>query len=110
MVAVAGLLMPVIGWSWTKDPQAAGHDQGAVGLGGHAPVGVQVHAPRVPKAPTGRSHLTLEDVWADGLRDSGSGLSPRARRPACQNLPETMPCSATYSAVSLQSTTAVELQ
>jgi hypothetical protein len=51
MVAVAGLRLAVIGWSWTTDPQTAVTDQGAVDLGGHAPVGVQVHAPRVPKAP-----------------------------------------------------------
>jgi hypothetical protein len=51
MGAEAGLLVPVIGWQWTRDPQAAGHDQGAVGLGDHAPVRVQIHAPRVPKAP-----------------------------------------------------------
>ena len=61
MVAVAGLLLPVIGWQWTRDPQTAGHDQGAVGLGGYGPVGVQIHAPRVPKAPnrSASPHPTL---------------------------------------------------
>ena len=65
MLAVAGLLLPVIGWQWTRDPQAAGHDQGAVGLGGYGPVGVQIHAPRVPKAPNRSEspHPTLLPVW-----------------------------------------------
>ena len=62
MVAWVGLLMPVIGWSWTRDPQAAGHDQGAVDLGGHAPVGVQVHAPRIPKAPNRDATCSTAEV------------------------------------------------
>jgi hypothetical protein len=42
MVAMAGLLLPVIGWERTRDPQAAGHNQDPVDLlGGHWPVGLQ---------------------------------------------------------------------
>ena len=56
MIAVAGLLLPVIGCEWTRDPRDAGHNQDPSDLGGHSPDGLQVHAPRVPKAPTDQSH------------------------------------------------------
>ena len=85
MVAWVGLLMPVIGWSWTKDPQAAGHDQGAVGVGGHAPVGVQIHAPRVPKtanrssSPTSGGLDLIDSETSLGI--TASGLT-QARRPS----------------------------
>ena len=71
MVAVAGLLLPVIGWQGTKDPQAAGHNQGAVDLGGHSPVGLQVHAPRVPRPHRPESPQGLEGVRADRLHGGG---------------------------------------
>ncbi len=59
MIAMAGLLLPVIGWQWTKDPQDAGHNQGPSDLGGHSPDGLQVHPPRVPKAPNRSESPTL---------------------------------------------------
>ena len=37
---------------WTGDPPHAGHHQGALDSGGDAPKGLEVHAPRVSKAPT----------------------------------------------------------
>ena len=75
-MAVAGLLLPVIGWQGTRDPQDAGHDQGPGDLGGHSPDGLQVHAPRVPKAPNrstrglasphGASFLNLSEQGSSG--------------------------------------------
>jgi hypothetical protein len=55
MVAVAGLLLQVIGWQWTTNLQAAGHDHGPVDPGGYAPTASQIHALRVPKARTMKS-------------------------------------------------------
>ena len=40
MMAVAGLLLPVIGWQSTRDPQDTGHNQGPSDLGGHSPGGL----------------------------------------------------------------------
>jgi hypothetical protein len=51
MVAVAGLLLPVIDSEWTGDRQHAGHHQNALDPGGDAPEGSQVHAARVAKVP-----------------------------------------------------------
>ena len=76
MVAMAGLLLPVIGWERTRDPQAAGHNQDPVDLlGGHWPAGLQVHAPRVSKAPNDQSH-PREGMPADRLHGSGSESGP----------------------------------
>jgi len=57
MIAVAGLVLPIIDSEWIDDLQHAGHHQGALDPGGDAPKGLQVHATRVPKASTGRSDL-----------------------------------------------------
>src|SRR5918999_377029 len=76
MIAVASLLLHVIGWEWTRDPQETGHDQGALDPGGDAPDGLQVHAPRVPKVPTDRTHLGpggRAGLRGGGLRSLGSG-------------------------------------
>jgi hypothetical protein len=50
MIAVAGLVLPIIDSEWIDDLQHAGHHQGALDPGGEAPKGLQVHAARVPKA------------------------------------------------------------
>ena len=62
MIAVTGLLLLVIGWLGTEDPQDAGHDQGPGDLGGHSPDGLQIHAPRVSKALNRSESPTLEDT------------------------------------------------
>ena len=71
MIAVAGSRLPVIDSEWTGDRQHAGHHQGARDPGGDAPDGSQVHAPRVAKAPTDRSHPGLAGVPADRLHGGG---------------------------------------
>jgi hypothetical protein len=79
MIAMAGLLLQVIGWERTRDPQVAGHNQDPVDLlGGPWPVGLQVHAPRVSKPRTDQSHPP-ESMPADRLH--GPGASDLAARP-----------------------------
>src|SRR5512132_4745400 len=78
MVAVAGLLLPVVGWQGTKDPQAAGHNQGAVDLGGHSPVGLQVHAPRVPGPHRPESPRAWRRAGRPAARRRGAVMSCRS--------------------------------
>ena len=68
MIAVAGPHMPVIDSEWIGDLQHAGHNQGALDLGGDAPKSLQVHAARVPEALNQPEYLGLEGVRADRLR------------------------------------------
>ena len=52
MIAVVGPLSPpVIGGEWTRHPQDGGRHQGALDPSGDAPDGLQIHAPRLLKAP-----------------------------------------------------------
>ena len=110
MIAVAGVLVSVIGWQRTRDPQEAGHNQGAVDLGGHALTGLQVHAPRVAKTQPVGATPPLESMPANRLHAADQDSGPLAEGRLARNLPETTPRSATHSTVSLQSATAVELR
>jgi hypothetical protein len=61
MIAVARQLLSV-SCEWAGDLRHAGHNQDPSDLGGHSPDGVQVHAPRVPKAPNRSESPTLEGM------------------------------------------------
>ena len=61
MIAVARQLLSV-SCEWAGDLRHAGHSQDPCDLGGHSPDGVQVHAPRVPKAPNRSESPTLEGM------------------------------------------------
>jgi hypothetical protein len=83
MIAVAGLVLPIIDSEWTGDRQHAGHHQGALDPGGDAPKGLQVHAARVPKAPTDRRQPGLEGVRADRLHGGCGVLGFRSSEVRC---------------------------